>query len=267
MISQKETPIQIRRQILKEMVKNELIYHAVREEFPRIPPATLFSLVEREIERLERQHGDLESVLKKEGLSLEGLRRKLKRDVERDNTINLAIYRYVESRVQVTDKDLERYRQGEEYRGFLDNQRIQVRQLALRVPEDATPEQVRQVKERIDNLALRVRAQPDRFLEMIRETSEHRGTRENEGLLGYRRGELGHEFDAAFDAEPGTFLPPFRSHFGYHLIRVERQSQTLRQYLMQRERQRILDEWLGQLWLRAKPYVKIKGEWADFDIP
>lgn len=101
-------------------------------------------------------------------------------------------------------------------------ERVRARHILLRVPSDASEEQVRAIEARSVELRQRLAAGED-FAKLAGEFSEDPGSAQNGGDLGFfERGQMTRSFeDAAFALPTGELSEPVRSEFGYHLIRVE----------------------------------------------
>ncbi len=99
---------------------------------------------------------------------------------------------------------------------------VRARHLLLEVPEDATPEQDKAVRERIEKIRKQILDGAD-FAELARKLSDDPGTRDKGGDLGFfERGRMVPAFEtAAFGLEPGQVSEPVKTRFGYHLILVE----------------------------------------------
>ena len=106
------------------------------------------------------------------------------------------------------------------------------------------------------------------FAELARQYSEDIGSAQEGGSLGWTmRGQMVPEFDNMMDATAvGEISEPFRSQFGYHIIKVEgRRDQDVTdtarrskatEYLHSRKYQEELDAWLRKI--RDEAFVDIK---------
>jgi len=101
-------------------------------------------------------------------------------------------------------------------------EQARARHVLLRVPDDASEEEVAAVERRAQEVLERLRA-GEAFAAVAEEVSEDPGSRANGGDLGYfRRGQMVPAFEeAAFSLEPGTLSEPVRTPYGFHIIRVE----------------------------------------------
>ena len=124
-----------------------------------------------------------------------------------------------------------------------------------------------QAKELITDIRRRAVDGED-FAELARQYSEDIGSAQEGGSLGWTmRGQMVPEFDNMMDATAvGEISEPFKSQFGYHIIKVEgrrdqdvtdtaRRSKAM-EYLHSRKYQEELDAWLRKI--RDEAFVDIK---------
>lgn len=111
------------------------------------------------------------------------------------------------------DQHPERYKQPE---------RVRARHLLLRVPPDASEEQLAGVRARADAALARIQAGED-FAAVAGELSEDPGSKAQGGDLGFfARGQMVPAFEeVAFALEPGKTSEVVKTDFGFHVIRVE----------------------------------------------
>jgi peptidyl-prolyl cis-trans isomerase D len=101
-------------------------------------------------------------------------------------------------------------------------EQTRARHVLLRVPADASEQQIAEVEERAQAVLARLKDGED-FATVAEEVSEDPGSRVNGGDLGYfRRGQMVPAFDeAAFSLEPGVLPELVRTEYGFHILRVE----------------------------------------------
>jgi peptidyl-prolyl cis-trans isomerase D len=111
------------------------------------------------------------------------------------------------------DQHPERYKQPE---------RVRARHLLLRVPPDASEEQVAEIRARAEAALARIRGGED-FAAVAGELSEDPGSKAQGGDLGFfGRGQMVPAFEAAaFALEPGQVSEIVKTDFGFHVIRLE----------------------------------------------
>ncbi|MCF8061101.1 MAG: SurA N-terminal domain-containing protein, partial [Deltaproteobacteria bacterium] len=125
-----------------------------------------------------------------------------------------------QDRVQVSDEEMRAY-----YEDNLDRykvkKQVKARHILFRLPEDASEEKEKEVRERAREIHEQAKAEGD-FAELARTHSEG-PTADEGGELGYfSSGEMVKPFEeAAFNMEPGEISDLVRTQFGFHIIKVE----------------------------------------------
>lgn len=98
---------------------------------------------------------------------------------------------------------------------------VNVSHIMVRVREDATPEDTLKAWRTINNLYDSALVSPS-FEELALETSEDPSVKDNNGNLGYFSAfRMVYPFEnAAYKTKPGSISKPFRTSFGYHIVKV-----------------------------------------------
>ena len=100
--------------------------------------------------------------------------------------------------------------------------------ILIRVDQGATDQQVADAKAKIDKIYNEIQAGAD-FAAEAKQYSEDTGSASNGGDLGFfSRGQMDKDFEkVAFDTPVGQVSEPFRTQFGWHIIKVlEKKSQV-----------------------------------------
>ena len=121
----------------------------------------------------------------------------------------------------VTDEEVKRFYDANE-KGFLAPEQVRARHILIRVPSDASGEERKKAREKIDGVGGRIRKGED-FARLAAELSEDSNSRMNGGDLGFfTKGQMAKPFEeAAFSLKPGQVSGVVETEFGYHLIKVE----------------------------------------------
>ncbi|WP_257456213.1 peptidylprolyl isomerase [Archangium lipolyticum] len=122
---------------------------------------------------------------------------------------------------QAHEKEIQEYYEANRF-VYQQPERIRARQILLKVPANATPEQKAQVLTRAQGLAKEIEGGKD-FAEVARASSEDAGSKANGGDLGWvERGNWEPELaNAAFALEAGKVTQPIETKYGIHLVKVE----------------------------------------------
>ncbi|HEY0201502.1 MAG TPA: peptidylprolyl isomerase [Burkholderiaceae bacterium] len=128
--------------------------------------------------------------------------------------------REVESRVRVTDADIDQYLRDQQNQASAAPMQLNLAHVLLRVPEDATPEQIATLEARAQEVARRARAGED-FGALAREFS-NAAEGASGGLLGLRPiGDYPQLFvDSTQNLKVGDIAGPVRSPAGFHILKV-----------------------------------------------
>lgn len=107
-----------------------------------------------------------------------------------------------------------KYMQGEERKA---------RHILLGVKQGATPEERKAVKDKADALLKQLKANPAKFGELAKVSSDDPGSKENGGDLGFfGRGTMVKPFEeVAFSLKKGEISGLVETDFGYHIIQLE----------------------------------------------
>jgi len=129
--------------------------------------------------------------------------------------------RSVGKEVVVTDEEVKRFYDANE-KGFLAPEQVRARHILIRVPSDASGEERKKAREKIEGVGGRIRKGED-FARLAAELSEDSNSRMNGGDLGFfTKGQMAKPFEeAAFSLKPGQVSGVVETEFGYHLIKVE----------------------------------------------
>lgn len=160
--------------------------------------------------------------LAQEGISVERFRREL-----RNQLLTLRIReRDVESRVKVSDADVDQFMQEQAQSAAPAAQAINLGHIFIEVPESASPQQVAERQARADEVAAKLKAGGD-FATLAREYSDAPEGRTG-GELGLRPEDRYPELflDATAKTPVGAVVGPVRSPAGFHILKVIERSKN-----------------------------------------
>lgn len=218
----------------------------------------------QEVLRMNNLNEDqLQAALYGQGLTWSEYRKKLRDQIERARLVQFR----VQGKVQVGDADVKR-RCEERQRAEQREQRVCASHVLLRVPPEASPEEVDRLRVKASQLQSELAAGGD-FAAYALRYSDDKGA--PGGQLGcFGRGEMVEAFEkAAFALAPGQVSQVVRTEFGFHVIKVtERRTaaasscedeQALGQYrneIYQEEMERQMNAWMQEL--RQKAFVEVR---------
>ena len=178
-----------------------------------------------------------QTVARQNQLSVPDLRREVQaqgqtqkefRDTLRDQLLLLRLRdREVEPKVKVSDLEVEQFIRDQETRpNAAIAPEINLAQILVAVPENASPAQVATLKQRAEDIAKRARAGED-FAKMARELSDA-PDRANGGAMGLRSADRYPSLlvDATQSTAVGGVADPIRSGAGFHVVKVLTRAQA-----------------------------------------
>jgi len=160
---------------------------------------------------------DLYRRLARDGMSRERFREELRNQL----LLQRLREREVESRVKVTDLDIDQYLREQQQNADPASMEINLGHVLVLVPENATPAQVAERQARAQQAAAKVRAGED-FAAVAREYSDAPEGQRAGGLLGLRPADRYPElFVSSTQGLPvGGVAGPVRSPAGFHILKV-----------------------------------------------
>ena len=180
--------------------------------------------------------GAVETVAQQNQMSVEELRRRLASDGIAYNTFReqlrdeLLVSRFrqreVDARVKVTDLDIDQFLREQEGNNDVSSMDINLAQILVAVPENATPEQVKALEAKAQQAADKARSGVD-FVALVNEFSEA-PLRATGGQMGLRNAERYPTLflDATKNLRVGGIAGPIRSGAGFHVLKVVEKRQA-----------------------------------------
>lgn len=204
-------------QVLEEFITEKLLEAEVRQAGIQVSEAEIDSYVGKIKEKNRLSDDDLKEILKREGMTLQDYRAKIRDEIEKNDIIN----RQVREKVNITSEDVERYyRQNS--KKYMTGERIRLRHILLPLPEGAAPEREQEVKLRAMELRQRALGKED-FGQLARRYSEGAGASQGGEIGWVQRGSLLKEIEeVAFkDLAVGEISQPVRTSMGFHILQLE----------------------------------------------
>lgn len=201
------------RQLLEDMIVDELV--SAKADSIKVTDEE----VEAELEKIKSQFPSaevFEEQLKQSGQTPEQLSVMVKDGMKQSRWIESQI----EGKVEVTEEDAKKF-YDENTEEFAQPEQVQASHILFLVPEDATPEVVKE-KEDAAKAALERANKGEDFTALAKELSEEPGASESGGDLGFfTKDRMVPEFaEAAFTQEKDAIGGPVKTDFGFHVIKV-----------------------------------------------
>jgi PPIC-type PPIASE domain/SurA-like N-terminal domain len=205
---------EIRDKALNELIVEELAYQKAHKQGLLVPMAQ----VEVEYKRLRTGFTPavFDHSLKASGLT----RVQYLKNLQRRMTLERIYKQRVLVPSQVSAQTVRTYYQ-KNLKKFERPEQVHARLILAAIGQNASPEEARQAKEKIDKVYQELQAGKD-FATLAQQYSDD-FYRIKGGDLGWvHRGRLEPEFETvAFSLAPGTFSKPFKTSYGYNLLKVE----------------------------------------------
>lgn len=208
-------PTVLERQVLERMVLDKAQLQRAAESGLRVDELELDRAVQRVAQNNKMTLAELRRTLERDGVSFEGFRNDLRQQI----VLTRLREREVDDRVQVSEAEIDQYLE-ENRPDAAQAVEYDVAHVLVRVPEQASPEQVEQSRER----AARVRAQAAAGGDFARLAASYSDAADalQGGAMGWRApGRLPDLFaEALGDMNPGEVSPLLRSPAGFHVLKL-----------------------------------------------
>lgn len=212
------------RQVLEGLINQKVQLQLARESGIRVDEAALDQAEQAIARQNQIDVAELHRRLASDGVPLSQLRNQL-----RDQLLLTRLReRDVESRVRVSDLEVEQYLREQQNRSDPTTQELNLAQILVAVPDAASPEQLAALQAKAQRVLARARAGDD-FVALVREFSDG-SERASGGVLGLR---TANRYPALFvqatqELGVGDISALVRSGAGFHLFKVlEKRSTTL----------------------------------------
>ncbi|MGC9163387.1 MAG: peptidylprolyl isomerase [Thiomonas sp.] len=208
-------PAQLRAQVLNQMIDELALAQYAEQTGLGVSADT----VDRAVEQVARNNkltvAELRREIEREGMGWNTYRDQLKREI----LINRLRERVMAQVPPVTESQIDEFLAKQDAAANPQTQ-YDIAQIFLPVPQNASPEQVAAVKQKIDAIAAQLKAGAD-FAQLARQDSKGEGAKQG-GDLGMRPADrLPTLFvDTVRNLQPGEISPVIRSAAGFHILKL-----------------------------------------------
>ncbi len=205
----------LRKQILERLISDALQLQFAAESGVKVDDTQLDKTVQRIAEQNQMTVAEFTEALRAEGISM----RKFRADMRNEITIARLRDREVESRVNVTESEIDNYlttqASSEENRD-----EYEISHILIRTPEEGTPEEIQKAKAKIEE-AIQALQQGEGFGRVSASYSDAPNALEG-GNLGWKAAsQLPSLFlDALKNMQVGDISPALRSPNGFHILKL-----------------------------------------------
>ncbi len=250
-------------QILRQLIEEQLIVQEARKRGISITDDELeFAL--RDIENRNR-FPDRESF--KKAVSMDHLSWEQYVDNLRNQLTALKLLsREVTPSVTLSDEAIKAYyhRHPELFRL---PDRVKVSQILLAFPDNPTPNDIKRIKNRADQIYEEIRSGTN-FIQMVQKYSDGREKKDGGSLGFFKKGDLTPKIDEViFHLNEHEISPPIETPLGIHIFKVdvrevgkkkplETVEQQIKEHIMSQKTADLRTEWIDDLW--KKSFIEIK---------
>jgi peptidyl-prolyl cis-trans isomerase SurA len=202
-------------QVLERFINERVQLQHAKETGVRVDDEAVNAALQNIAQQNKMSMQQFQTTLKSDGLSLEQFREELRNDI----ILNRVRDREVDSRVIVTDSEIEGYIANSKLQGQLDAE-YQLAHILVLVPEQATPEQVEARRKRAEEALKQVKSGTP-FSQVAAVFSDTNDAAQG-GALGWRKADRLPTIyaEAAEKLKVGESSEVLRSANGFHVLRV-----------------------------------------------
>ncbi len=207
---------ELRSQILERLIVKQLQLQLADINHIRVDDEMLNSFIDSMAERNNMSVAKFRDQLIKDGFDYVYFREELRSEI----TINQLRQRQVDSRIIVTEREIDNYLENRQRQDF-SNFEYLISHILVSVPEAASPDQINLAKNRAEEILAKLAA-GETFAKVAVAMSDGQQALQG-GSLGWRRaGEIPSLFtEVVFTLKPGEVSGLIRSSSGFHIIRLD----------------------------------------------
>ncbi|MBA2962865.1 MULTISPECIES: peptidylprolyl isomerase [Ramlibacter] len=227
-LTQQGTPLpsrgELNRMVLERLISERAQLQLARDNGIRVDEGTIDQAEQSFARQNQVDVAELRRRLALDGISQSSFREDLRNQL----LLSRLRDREVEQRVRVTDNDVEQFlREQQGSSGDLSQTELNLAQVLVAVPENATEAQVQALRTKADDVLRRARAGED-FAVLARDFSEAAGAAASGGQLGLRSAERYPQLflDAVQGLSVGGVSEVIRSGAGFHVLKVVERRQA-----------------------------------------
>jgi peptidyl-prolyl cis-trans isomerase SurA len=226
----------LEKQVLERVIMSRVQLQYAKETGVTVDDPTLDKAILRIAEGNKMSLAQLQQALQKDGVEFPRFREEIRNEI-----INARLReREVDNRIVISDSEVDNFLRNQQQQGAK-TEEFNLSHILIRVPEQASPEDLQKLRARAEKALAQLRAGKD-FREVAASYSEAPDAVQG-GVLGWREyGRLPTEFAEAVDKlSPGQTTDILRSPNGFHILRLnERRGQDTPAIVQQTHARHIL---------------------------
>jgi peptidyl-prolyl cis-trans isomerase SurA len=208
-------PEDLRRQVVEAMITERAQLQLGKEYGVRVSDIELDRAIGRIAESQKMSVQEMRNQMEKEGMTFAQFREQIRNEI----IMQRLIEHEVDSKIQVSDAEIDTYMAAEKA-AAADRVEMDLSQILVRIPENASPEQIAARKARADEVARQLRTGAD-FAKMAATYSDAPDALQG-GAIGWRDPDrLPQTFASELrKLKPGQVTPVLRTNFGFLILRL-----------------------------------------------
>jgi peptidyl-prolyl cis-trans isomerase SurA len=208
-------PEDLRRQVVEAMITERAQLQLGKEYGVRVSDIELDRAIGRIAESQKMSVQEMRNQMEKEGMTFAQFREQIRNEI----ILQRLIDHEVDAKIQVSDAEIDTYMAAEKA-AAADRVELDISQILVRIPENASPEQIAARKARADEVARQLRTGAD-FAKMAATYSDAPDALQG-GAIGWRDpNRLPTNFSSELlKLKPGQVTPVMRTNVGFHILRV-----------------------------------------------
>jgi peptidyl-prolyl cis-trans isomerase SurA len=208
-------PEDLRRQVVEAMITERAQLQLGKEFGIRVSDIELDRAIGRIAESQKMSVQEMRNQMEKEGMTFSQFREQIRNEI----ILQRLIEHEVDSKIQVSDAEIDTYLAAEKA-AAADRVEMDISQILVRIPENASPEQIAARKARADEVARQLRTGAD-FAKMAATYSDAPDALQG-GAIGWRDPDrLPQTFASELrKLKPGQVTPVLRTNFGFLILKL-----------------------------------------------
>ncbi|MGJ7916458.1 peptidylprolyl isomerase [Massilia sp. LXY-6] len=208
-------PEDLRRQVVEAMITERAQLQLGKEFGIRVSDIELDRAIGRIAESQKMSVQEMRNQMEKEGMTFAQFREQIRNEIIMQRLID----HEVDSKIQVSDAEIDTYMAAEKA-AAADRVEMDISQILVRIPENASPEQIAARKARADEVARQLRTGAD-FAKMAATYSDAPDALQG-GAIGWRDPDrLPQTFASELrKLKPGQVTPVMRTNFGFLILKL-----------------------------------------------
>jgi peptidyl-prolyl cis-trans isomerase SurA len=208
----------LRRQVVEAMITERAQLQLGKEYGVRVSDTELDRAIGRIAESQKMTVQEMRNQMEKEGMTFAQFREQIRNEIIMQRLVD----HEVDSKIQVSDAEIDTYMAAEQA-AAADRVEDDISQILVRIPENASPEQIAARKARADEVARQLRTGAD-FAKMAATYSDSPDALQG-GAVGWRdQNRLPPVFSGELSKlKPGQVTPVMRTNVGFHILKLNNQ--------------------------------------------